>query len=238
MDLKEKVAIITGASSGIGREIARTLNEAGTRCVLTARRKDRLELLASELNEATIVPGDISDPTLPKKLLAKALDAFSRCDILVNAAGIMHWGPIEDIDVEDICRMVRVNIEGTFRITYEVLKHFKSAGFGFLLNISSILGTKVRPGIGAYAATKYAIEALTESLRMELAKTEIGVACIEPGLVETELHKTWGVDPKEIWDIPTALKPRDIASIARFILEKPDHIRIPRILVTSKDQAL
>jgi len=238
MDLKGKVAIVTGASSGIGRDIARTLNEAGTRCVLTARRKGRLESLASELSGAAIVPGDISDPSLPKKALAKALDAFDRCDILVNAAGIMHWGSIEDVCVEDICRMVRVNVEGTFRITYEVLKHFKCTGSGFLINISSILGTKVRPATGAYSATKYAIEALTESLRMELAKTEIGIACIEPGLVDSELHKTWGVDPKKIWDIPTALKPHDIASIVRFILEKPAHVRIPRILVTSKDQAL
>jgi NADP-dependent 3-hydroxy acid dehydrogenase YdfG len=134
--------------------------------------------------------------------------------------------------------MVRVNVEAAFRMAYVVLKHFKSTGSGFLLNVSSVVGTKVRPTAGAYAGTKNAIEALTESLSMELAKTKIGVACIESGLVETELHREWKVPLKESLDVPMPLQPEDIARVTRFMLEQPDHVRIPRILILSTDQSL
>lgn len=238
MDLKDKVAIITGASSGIGRAVARNLNEVGIKLVITARRADRLEKLAKELHAAVPIPGDITDPFLPQKLIDTALETFGRCEIVLNNAGIIKVGTIDEVDVNDICQMVRVNVEAAFRMAYVALKHFKSTGYGFLLNVSSVVGTKVRPAAGAYAGTKYAIEALTESLRMELAKTKIGVACIEPGLVETELHKEWEVHPKESLDVPIPLQPEDIARVARFILEQPDHVRIPRILTLPTDQSL
>lgn len=237
MNLQSKVAIITGASSGIGKAIAENLNEVGLKFVLTARRKDRLEVLANKLDHAVILPGDITDPDLPENLIETALDSFGSCDILLNNAGIMTAGTIDEIDVEEICRMVRVNVEAAFRMAYVFLKYFKTIGSGFLVNVSSILGTKVRPAVGAYAGTKYAIEALTESLRMEVAKTNIGVSCIQPGLVETELHKEWEVHPKESLDIPRPLQPHDIAGVVRFLLQQPDHVRIPRILIQATDHS-
>ena len=99
-------------------------------------------------------------------------------------------------------------------------------------------GIKVRPTAGAYAGTKYAIEALTEALRLELAKTDIGVACIEPGLVQTELHRDWKVPPAQGLNIPRPLQPEDIARVVRFMLEQPDHVRLPRILAVPADQEL
>jgi NADP-dependent 3-hydroxy acid dehydrogenase YdfG len=239
MELKNKVAIITGASSGIGRAVARNLDEVGVRCVLTGRREDRLAPLADELADAVHLAGDISSPELPRKLVDTAVGQFGRCDIVFNNAGMMALGTIEEVDIEEICKMVRVNVEGAFRMAYVALKHFLSAGSGYLLNTSSIVGTKVRPNLGAYCGTKHAIEALTESLRMELAKTGVGVACIEPGLVETELFRDWAKEPPAtMFDIPTPLKPGDIARMVRFILEQPDHVRIPRLLAISADQSL
>ncbi len=236
MELKDKVAIITGASSGIGRAVAHNLNETGVKLILAGRRAARLAELKGELAQAAILPGELTEDEMPQSLLKMALDTFGRCDIVFNNAGVITVGSIDEIDIEDICYMVRVNVEAAFRMAYVAVKHFKSTGSGFLLNTSSILGTKVRPTAGAYAGTKFAIEALTDALRIELARTRIGVACIEPGLVQTELHRQWPVPPAQSLNIPKPLQPEDIARVVRFILELPNHVRLPRILAVPADQ--
>ena len=233
MELKDKVAVITGASSGIGRAVARNLNEAGVKLVIAGRREERLSELKDELNHVDIFACDISEPEMAEGLLKTALDGFGQCDIVFNNAGVITVGGIDEINIEDICYMVRVNVEAAFRMAYVAVKHFKSTGSGFLINTSSVLGTKVRPTAGAYAGTKFAVEALTEALRLELAKTDIGVACVEPGLVQTELHRNWEVPPAQSLDIP-----RPLARVVRFILEQPDHVRLPRILAVPADQEL
>jgi NADP-dependent 3-hydroxy acid dehydrogenase YdfG len=205
---------------------------------LTGRREDRLAELKGELEHAAVLTGDISQVGMPQSLLKNALDAFGRCDIVFNNAGIIKAGSIDEIDIEDVCYMVRVNVEAAFRMAYVAVKHFKSTGSGYLLNTSSVLGTKVRPTAGAYAGTKFAIEALTEALRLELAKTNIGVSCVEPGLVQTDLHREWPVPPAQSLNIPRPLQPEDIARVVRFILEQPDHVRLPRILAVPSDQEL
>ena len=238
MELRDKVAIITGASSGIGKAVARNLNAAGVKLIISGRREERLSELKDDLNHTEIFPGDISEPEIAKSLLKTALESFGQCDIVINNAGVITVGNIDEINIEDICYMVRVNVEAAFRMAYLAVKHFKSTGSGFLINTSSVLGTKVRPTAGAYAGTKFAIEALTEALRLELAKTDIGVACVEPGLVQTELHRNWEVPPAQSLDIPRPLQPEDIARVVRFILEQPDHVRLPRILAVPADQEL
>ena len=238
MELANKVAVITGASSGIGAAAARNLNDAGVNLVLTGRRENRLVELKEELDHVEILPGEITDPALPDNLIRTALQSFGHCDIVFNNAGMGLMGTIEDIDIDEVCNMVRVNVEAAYRMAYVALKHFKSAGSGFLLNTSSIVGTKVRPTGGAYAGTKHAIEALTEGLRMELAKTNIAVACIEPGLVQTEIFRDWDEFPAAQFDIPNPLQPEDIARVVRFILEQPDHVRIPRVLAIPADQEM
>jgi NADP-dependent 3-hydroxy acid dehydrogenase YdfG len=238
MELKGKVAIITGASSGIGRAVARNLNETGVKLVLAGRREDRLSILKDELEHAAILPGDISEFEMPENLLKIAMQDFGQCDIVFNNAGSITVGNIDEIDIEDVCYMVRVNVEAAFRMAYVAVKHFKSKGSGFLINTSRVLGTKVRPTAGAYAGTKYAIEALTEALRLELAKTDIGIACVEPGLVQTELHRNWKVPPAQSLNVPRPLQPEDIARVVRFILEQPDHARVPRVLAVPADQEL
>jgi NADP-dependent 3-hydroxy acid dehydrogenase YdfG len=236
--LKDQVAVITGASSGIGAASAKELAQAGMKLVLTARRGDRLEALAEVLPNATVLAGDVLDPKLPQALIDNAVEVYGRCDVVLNNAGVMLTGKIETIDIDAVCNMVRINVEAAYRMAYTALRHFKKAGSGHLVNTSSVLGMKIRPGAGAYAGTKFAIEALSEDLRMEVAGTNVKVSCIEPGMTMTELHDKFEVHPKVAMGIEKPLEPADIARCIRFMLEQPAHVRIPRMLVLPGEHAI
>ncbi len=239
MELKGKVAVITGASSGIGEGTARELADAGMKLVLTARRKQLLDEIAAQLNTETVtISGDITDESLPQKLIDTAMDKFGSCDVVFNNAGVMIVGSAEDIDLEAVCRMVRINVEAVYRLAIIAMRHMVSKGGGYLINTSSILGMKVRQTTGAYAGTKYAVEALTEDLRMQAAGTGVRVCALEPGLVETHLQDHFPVHPKDMLDIKALVQPADIGRAIRFMLEQPDHVAIPRILVMPTDQGM
>ncbi|MDZ8185036.1 MAG: SDR family oxidoreductase [Nostoc sp. ChiSLP02] len=231
MSLENKVAIITGASGGIGEAVAKELDAAGVNLVLTARSQDKLERLASNLKHAKFVAGEITNPELPQKLVDFAIQSFGQLDIVFNNAGVMTVGPIEGVDIEAICQMVRVNVESAYRIGYTALRHFKESGSGFLINTSSIAGLKTVPQLGAYCGTKFAIEAFTDSLRVELAGTDIRVSSIAPGTVDTGLYDKWGDQQKDFIYSGGVLQPTDIARCVRFILEQPGNVLIPRLLV-------
>ncbi len=234
--LKGKVAIITGASSGIGRGLALELDAAGMGLILTARRAQQLEAAAEKLGSAICVPGDITDGALPQRLIDTAVEKLGRCDVVCNNAGIMDTASIEGADIDRLCQNVRVNCEAAVRVAYVALRHFKAQGSGHLINTSSILGTKVRSTTGVYAGTKYAVEALTEALRMEVAGTGVRVGCIEPGLVATELQDHFEVHPRDLLGIEQPLQPADIARCVRFMLEQPSHVTIPRMMVLPSEQ--
>ena len=238
MILPNSVAVITGASSGIGAAVAADLDRTDVRLVLTARREDRLHKLAAQCKDAVVVVGDVLDPELPQRLIDVALERFGRCDIFLNNAGVIEVGKIETIDIERVCQMVRINVEAAFRMAYVAIRHFVAVGRGHLINTSSLLGTKVRPTAGAYAGTKFAIEALSEALRLETAGTNVKVSCLEPGLVRTELHDRWEVHPTESMNVPHPLLAEDIARCVRFLLEQPEHVRIARMMVVPGEQQL
>lgn len=230
-----KVAAITGATGGIGRAVAKALSEAGWSLVLSARSATKLNALAAELGgQVVVVPGDIQDAAVPTAILSAAVETFGRCDMCCNNAGILEVGPIETIDIERVCEMVRVNVESAFRVTYVFLRHFLGEKTGHLINISSVLGKKVRPTAGAYSATKFSIEALSEALRMELSKTDVQVSCIQPGLVMSGLHDRWEVHPSELMGIAEPLMPSDIARMVIFLLNQPPHVRIPQLMILPK----
>ena len=233
MNTSDKICLITGASSGIGYALAKALKKDGYRLVLTARREERLKELQSDMVD--IVPGDLTDPDFVDTLDKYVIDKFGKCDILINNAGMIEVASIEEIDIEKMSRMIRLNVEATFRLTYHFMKQFKKQGYGHLINMSSVLGTKVRPTAGAYAATKFAMEALSEALRLELIGSDIKISCIEPGLVMTELHDSWEVHPKDQFNIRDPLVPEDIVETVRFILKQPDYVRIPKLMILPKD---
>jgi NADP-dependent 3-hydroxy acid dehydrogenase YdfG len=200
---------------------------------LSARREERLRALAGELGGTVHLAGDIADPSLPQRLIARALDAFGRCDVVFNNAGAFAAGPLEKLDVETVCRMVRVNVEAAYRMAFEAMRHFKSVGQGDLVNVSSVAGTKVaRAGIGWYAGTKFALEALSESLRIEGAPLGIRVSSIEPGMTQTELFS------EPITSIPRALDADDIARVVEFILRSPRHVSVSRLMVLPSCQPI
>lgn len=229
----KKICLITGAGSGIGRAIAEALSQAGYQLILAARREDQLNELQSEFVD--VLPGDLCATAYQDKLEAHIYHQYGRCDYLFNCAGTLETGSIEEMDIDRMTIMLRLNIEATFRLTYKLLKRFKVQGYGHVINISSVLGTKVRPAAGAYAATKFALEALSEALRMELAGTNLQVSCIEPGLVMTELHRNWKIHPKESMQIHEPLQVSDIVDAVFYILSRPDHVRIPKLMILPKD---
>jgi NADP-dependent 3-hydroxy acid dehydrogenase YdfG len=207
--------------------------------VLTARRKELLDKLAAQIDtETVVVAGDIADESLPQKLIDTAVEKFGSCDVVFNNAGIMIVGSAEDIDLEAATRMVRVNVEAVYRLGILAMRHMVKQGGGYLINTSSILGTKVRQTTGAYAGTKFAVEALTEDLRMQAYGTGVRVCALEPGLVETHLQDHFEVHPRDMLNIKNMVKPADIARTIRFMLEQPDHVAIPRILVMPADQGM
>jgi len=233
MNKQDKICLITGASSGIGYAIARALGNKGYKLILSARREDKLNELKSELVD--VMPGDLTSASYQDTIEEYIYNTYGRCDYLFNCAGTLEVGSIEEIDIEKMLAMLRLNIEATFRLTYKMLKRFKTQGYGHVINISSVMGTKVRPTAGAYAATKFAMEALSEALRMELTGTKIQISCIEPGLVLTELHNNWPVHPKKSMQIHEPLTTEDIVNAILYIMKQPEHVRIPKLMILPKD---
>jgi NADP-dependent 3-hydroxy acid dehydrogenase YdfG len=188
--------------------------------VLTAPSLEKLSALATQLNgPCTVVAGNLSDESIPETLLEAALDRFGRCDVCFNNGALYEGGLIETIEIERLCNMVRVNVEGTFRVSYVFLKHFVSEERGHLVNVSGGVGNNLRPT--AYSATQRVIEVLSDALAMELAETEVRVSCIQPGLVKTGLHTRWQITPEKLKGSAEPLEPEDFARMVLFILEHP-----------------
>ncbi len=213
-----RVAVITGATGGVGAAVARALSKAGYSLVLSAPSMEKLSALAAQLRgPCTVIEGNLSDESLPETLLYAALDRFGHCDICFNNGALFEAGILETVDIERLSSMVRVNVEGSFRVAYVFLKHFVSEGAGHLVNVSSALGSSSRPT--AYAATQRAIEVLSEALAAELDDTPVLVSCIQPGLVRTGVRHRWEIGPAGGSGAGYPLEPEDFARMVLFILE-------------------
>ncbi|MCH7683001.1 MAG: SDR family oxidoreductase [Gemmatimonadetes bacterium] len=244
--LKDKVAIITGASSGIGEATARRLAESGARVVLAARRVERLEALAADIERregtALVAPTDVTDERSVQRLARTALDAFGRIDILINNAGIMPLSPISKLRVEEWDRMIDVNIKGVLYCIAATLPTMLEQGSGHIINVSSVAGRRPFPSGTVYSATKFAVRAISQGLRLELSPINgIRVTDIEPGVVATELthHITDNETAnrfQEMWAEKTPLESIDIAETILFVLSRPDHVNVNEILVRPTDQ--
>ncbi len=229
--MNENVAVVTGASSGIGYAICKALFNENYGVLANARTVQNYFVQSERLILSDL---DLLESSTAKRLLDEVLAQWGKCDLLCVNAGTIESNCIEDIDIEKMCTMVRLKVEMSFRLIYTFLKHFKKVGRGHIIITSSVMGTKTRENSGAYAGCNFALEALAESLRMELSDTDIKITCIEPGLVETNLHRDWKIKPKELLGISTALAPEDIADAVIDILKKPEHIRIPRYMILPK----
>ena len=185
MSLEGKVAIITGASQGIGRALAGRLGDAGCRLVLVARSAPEVEDAAARLPAAVAVPGDVSDPSTARRAVTAALERFGRLDVLVNNAGVGLRAPVARMEPADLAHVFEVNVLGALRFIREALPHLVRQGEGLVVNVSSVGGRQSIPFLGGYGATKAALASLSDSLRMELAGTGVRVLTVFPGSVDT-----------------------------------------------------
>lgn len=229
-ELKNKVAIVTGASSGIGASIAETLSQHGVKVVLTGRNETRLSDVAKQLRENSqseidthIV--DVTQKDEVAKLVKETENKFGRVDILVNCAGLMLSSAITDGDVEAWENMIDVNVKGTLYGINAVLPIFLNQSTGHIINIASISGFEVTKQSTLYSASKAAVHTITQGLEKELAKTGVRVTSISPGMVDTPLsgNTDWGSRKK--------LDPQDIAEAVVYALQQPGHVNINEVTV-------
>jgi NADP-dependent 3-hydroxy acid dehydrogenase YdfG len=190
--IKDKVVVITGASSGLGEAAARRLVRNGAKLVLGARRLDRLHALANELSlgDHAVVQTDVSKYDEVKRLVDHAVKAHGRIDVMINNAGLMPQSLLESLKIDEWDRMIDVNIKGVLYGIAAALPVMKAQKSGHIINVSSVAGHKVRPGGTIYSATKSAVRVISEGLRQEVKPYNIRTTIISPGAVESELPDT------------------------------------------------
>ena len=191
MNFKNKVVVITGASSGIGEAAAEQFAKKGANIVLVARRKDRLEEVEKKLSKYSIKilvqVCDVSDKKQVKQMSETVIDTFSKIDILVNNAGFVIYGKVEELSIEDIESQMQTNYFGMINCTKHFLPHFLKQNSGHMVNVASVGGSFGIPGIASYCATKFAMLGFSEGLRHELHETNVGVTVVSPIMVRTAL---------------------------------------------------
>ena len=236
--IKGKVAIVTGASSGIGYATCLALSKAGARVAAGARRTDRLESLEKEI---LIQELDVTKKAECDSFVDAAAKKWGMVDILVNNAGLMPLSFFKSLKVDEWDRMIDVNIKGVLYCTAAAIPHMLAKKSGHIVNISSVAGRVVFPAGSVYCATKHAVTALSEGLRQEFStRSNIRVTCIEPGVVATELTNTITDKSLEKFVEATkqmeALYAEDIANAILFAVESPSHMNVNEILVRPTTQ--
>jgi NADP-dependent 3-hydroxy acid dehydrogenase YdfG len=251
-DLNGAVALVTGASSGIGEATARMLAARGATVAIAARRTDRLEKLGEEIAGAggTALPVelDVSDREAAEAAVSRTVEELGRLDVLVNNAGVMLLGPMLEAPVEEWQQMVEVNLLGLMYMTKAAVPHLLEAangersirGVADIVNISSVAGRIARRNSGVYNATKFGVGAFSESLRQEVTRRHVRVALVEPGAVATELQ---GHNRPEVqaqlgkrFEDMEILQAEDIADAIEFVVTRPPHATVNEILVRPTEQ--
>jgi NADP-dependent 3-hydroxy acid dehydrogenase YdfG len=244
------VALVTGASSGIGEATARALAGHGATGALVARRTERLEALAAELaaggGRALVVAADITDRLQAFAAVEHVHTELGRLDTVVNNAGVMLNGPIEGAPIEEWERMVDVNVLGLLYVAHASLPHLLRAAdepprrVADMVNVSSIAGRFANRGAGVYNLTKFGVNAFTESLRQEVTKRHLRIAVVEPGVVETELFGHQRPETQERYERMFAdverLHATDIAEAIEYIVTRPRRVAVNEILVRPTEQ--
>jgi len=249
-DLTGAVALVTGASSGIGEATARRLAERGAAVALAARRAERLEVLGSEIagggGTALPIEADVSDCDQAEAAVTRTVEELGRLDVLVNNAGVMLLGPMLEAPVEEWERMVDVNLLGLMYTAKAALPYLLEAaegdrGVADMVNISSVAGRVARRGSGVYNATKFGVGAFSESLRQEVTRRHVRISLVEPGAVATELQSHNRPEVKaEIekrFEDMEVLRAEDVADAIEYVVTRPRHVAVNEVLVRPTEQA-
>lgn len=232
MELKSKIAIVTGASKGLGAAISRSLVKEGVMVFGLARRRDQLIKLQGELGEKFIpIALDLTNSSDVKTWLKNQFSENQAPDILINNAGIGSFGKFDEMPSEEWYSMINTNLNGMYTITNEVVRMMKKHQVnGHIINIGSILGITTRSEGAAYSATKYAINGFSESLFKELRSFGIKVSCVNPGSIESGFFSTSGISAH-----PNMLQPKELADTIVHILKTPDNMLISEITIRPLD---
>ena len=244
------VALVTGASSGIGEQTALKLSELGADVVVAARRADRLDALVERITErdgrALAVTADVTDEAQAEAAVAQCVERFGRLDTVVANAGVMLLGPLVDADTAEWRRMLELNVLGLMYTAHAALPHLLEAAqqpprqVSDLLLVSSVAGRQVREGSGAYNASKHAVGAFGEALRMEVTRRHVRVGLIEPGAVDTELASHNRPEIQEQMQARFSsmhrLEAEDIARSIGFVVTSPRHMAVNEMLLRPTEQ--
>ncbi|HCZ8762473.1 TPA: SDR family oxidoreductase [Staphylococcus aureus] len=225
--LTDKVALVTGAGSGIGEAIATLLHEEGAKVVLAGRNKDKLQNVANQLaqDSVKVVPTDVTKKEEVDELIKIAQQTFGGLDIVINSAGQMLSSKITDYQVDEWDSMIDVNIKGTLYTAQAALPTMLEQSSGHLINIASISGFEVTKSSTIYSATKVAVHTITQGLEKELAKTGVKVTSISPGMVDTAITAAYNPTDRK------KLEPQDIAEAVLYALTQPKHVNVNEITV-------
>jgi NADP-dependent 3-hydroxy acid dehydrogenase YdfG len=248
--LEGTVALVTGASSGIGEAAALKLVELGAATALVARRRDRIQALAQRIQDqggtAQAIEADLSSRQEAQAAVERAVADLGRLDTLVNNAGVMLLGPVQGAPVEEWDQMLQVNVAGLLYCAHAALPHLLKAAedspreVADMVNISSVAGRRASVGSGVYNLTKHGVGAFSESLRQEVAGRHVRVSLVEPGAVETELPSHNRPEIQEqiaqrFGDIER-LKAPDIADAIAYIVTRPRHVAVNELLIRPAEQ--
>jgi NADP-dependent 3-hydroxy acid dehydrogenase YdfG len=239
-----KIAFVTGATSGIGRATAFELAKQGYRIIATGRRAERLQELKQELEDVPVytLEFDVRDREAARKAVDSLPEDWRQVEVLVNNAGNAHgMAPIQSGSVEDWDAMIDINVKGLLYVTQAVLPLMLQHKKGHIVNIGSIAGKEVYPNGNVYCASKYAVDALSKGMRMDLVQEGIRVSEVNPGLVETEFSEVRFKGDKEraatVYKGLEALQAQDIAELIGFIVTRPAHVNLAEVLVLPTAQA-
>jgi len=249
--LADTVALVTGASSGIGEATALALAQHGASVALAARRIDRLEALAGRIREsdgATALPieADLTDSEQARSAVERTVSELGRLDILINNAGMMLLGPVVDADTEEWWRMLDVNVRAVLYCAHAALPHLLAAAHDSsrevadMVNVSSVAGRYPRRGSAVYNLTKFGVGAFSESLRQEVGGRRVRVSLVEPGATATELrsHNRPEIQEAQAQRFAglTTMTAEDIAETVLFIVTRPWHVAINEVLIRPTQQ--
>jgi NADP-dependent 3-hydroxy acid dehydrogenase YdfG len=239
--LHGRVALVTGASAGIGEATARSLAAAGATVVVAARRRERLDRLvagiAADGGRAVATPLDVASEDDVRAAVSEVESQLGAVDILVNNAGVMLLGFVERADTDEWRRMIDVNVMGLLYCTRAVLPGMRDRGRGHVVNISSVAGRVTAPGNAVYNLTKFGVVAFSDALRQELAPHGIRVTVVEPGFVDTDLQTAPTRDEQVLRsragfaDMGPPLQPADVADAIAFAVTRPPHVGVNELLV-------
>ena len=243
--IKDKVAIVTGASSGIGYATALTLSKSGAKVAIGARRTDKLLELENKIRqnggEVFSQKLDVTKKSDCDSFVDATIKKWGEVDILVNNAGLMPLSFVKNLKIDEWDQMIDVNIKGVLYCTAAVIPHMYAKKSGHIINISSVAGRIVFPSGSVYCATKHAVTAFSEGLRQEFStRSNIRVTCIEPGVVSTELTNTITDESLQSF-VETSkkmnsLNAEDIANAILFAVEAPSHVNINEVLIRPTTQ--